>query len=118
MGGWEAWMSRKKSETKTDPPIQKIKDILAAYGQGHPLAKINVYRQNAVAIRIRILDPDFRGKDVVERDTMLWNILDELAADVISQITLLLLLTPDEAKTSFANMEYDHPVPSRLSGKR
>jgi hypothetical protein len=30
------------------------------------------------------------------------------------QVSLLLLLTPEEVKTSFADLEFDHSVPSSL----
>ena len=32
----------------------------------------------------------------------------------MQEISLLLMFTPDEAKKSFANMEFDDPVPSPL----
>jgi hypothetical protein len=33
---------------------------------------------------------------------------------VFVNITMLLLLTPEEATKSFASQEFDHPIPSRL----
>ena len=49
-----------------------------------------------------------------DRDDQIWEILGKLSEDVQSQITLVLLLTPEETKTSFANMEYDNPTRTRL----
>ena len=63
-----------------------------------------------MAIRIRIIDPDFAGMDLV--DTLLWKYLDKLPDEAISEITLLLLFTPKETKKSFANMAFENPVPT------
>lgn len=93
---------------------QQILDVLASYKKSHPKAKIDVYRQNSASIRIRIIDPDFKGKDHVDRDSELWKIVSELPEEVQSQITFLLLLTPDETATSFANSDFESPLPSKL----
>lgn len=37
-----------------------------------------------------------------------------LSEDQQSEISLLLLLTPEEAEISFANDEFDNPIPSQL----
>ncbi len=71
-------------------------------------------RQNNVSVRIRIIDPDFQGKDRVDRDTYAWQFLDDLPDETKADITMLLLLTPKEAKTSLANAEFEEPIPSRL----
>ncbi len=99
---------------KQDRRVQQILDVLAEYRQAHPKAKIDAYRQNVVSIRIRIIDPDFQGVDWVEREREIWPILEKLPEDVRADITFLLLLTPAEKKTSFANMEYEDPIPSPL----
>ena len=75
-----------------------------------PSRKVDVYRSNNVSIRIRIIDRDFAGMDAVERDATIWNFLDELPDEVVSEITLLLLYTPSEAEKSFANMEFENPI--------
>ena len=107
-------MSRRVKFGKSDPVIEKILEVMGEYEQDHRKAKIDVYRQNDVAIRIRVVDPDFTGMDLVERDTLLWKYLDKLPDEVISEITLLLLFNPKETKKSFANMEFDNPVPTML----
>ncbi len=107
-------MSRKIKFEKSDAAVKKILEVLANYAKGHAKAKIDVFRSNNVSIRIRIIDPDFTGLDLVERDTLIWKFLDELPDEVISEITLLLLFTPKEAKKSFANMDFENPVPLEL----
>jgi stress-induced morphogen len=104
----------KRLNKASDSVVSRIEDALKKYGVQHTRAAINVYRQNSAAIRIRIIDPDFSGLDLVERDTRLWRILDELPEEVLNEITLLLLLTPEEVGSSFANHEFENPLPSRL----
>ncbi len=106
-------MSR-KCQNLCDPVLKSIHDALESYDEVHSKARIDINRQNSVAVRIRIIDPDFRGKDLVDRDSEIWDILSRLSEDVQSQITLLLLLTPQEAKKSFANVEFEHPLESQL----
>jgi hypothetical protein len=105
-------MSRKIIFGKSDPAMDTILEVLAKYEKNHPKARIDIYRSNNVSIRIRIIDPDFAGMDLVERDTLVWNLIDQLPDEVASEITLLLLFTPKEAKKSFASIEFDNPVAS------
>lgn len=103
-----------KKDAKSDPDIEKIREVLAEYMSDHPNAKVDIQRQNSVSIRIRIVSPDFKGMDRVDRDTALWKFLDRLPEEVISNITFLLLLTPQETAKSLANMDFENPIPSRL----
>ncbi len=107
-------MPHSKKE-KSDRSVEQIRECLRAeYQRDHPHAKVDVKRQNNVSIRVRVVDPDFDGMDRVDRDTALWRILDQLPEKVVSDVTLLLLLTPDEVPTSLANLEFENPIPSRL----
>ena len=101
-------------DTPLDTDVKSVYDVLEAYKVLHGSARVTCYRQNSASIRIRIIDPDFQDSDRVKRDDTLWEILGRLPEDVQSQITMLLLLTPDEAQTSFANMDFENPIPSRL----
>jgi hypothetical protein len=67
-----------------------------------------------VSVRVRIIDPSFDGKTKPERNDIVWNYLTELSDDEQSDISMLLLLTPSETKHSFANFEFEDPVPSKL----
>ena len=101
-------------DEKPDAGVRHILDALRDYESAHPHAQIEAYRQNPVSIRIRIIDPDLRGMDRVDRDSLLWKTLEKLPEEVQADITLLLLLTPEETAASIANLEFDHPVPSVL----
>ena len=80
----------------------------------HPQAEIEVYRYNSVSVRIRIINPEFEGVRRAAREDEPWRFLNELPEEVVAEISLLLLFTPEEAKQSFANMEFDNPIPSKL----
>jgi hypothetical protein len=99
---------------RLDPTLKLIVGVLKQYAQAHPDAEIEVYRYSSVSVRIRVIDSDFRGQGRVEREEELWKLIEQLPEEVVSEISLLLLFTPEEAKKSFANMEFDNPVPSRL----
>jgi len=98
----------------TDAQIQQILAVLEQYKGDHPNAQIEARRQNSVSLRIRLIDPDFNGFDRVDREPPVWDILKTLPEEVFSNITMLLLLTPDETEGSLANQEFDDPIPSRL----
>jgi hypothetical protein len=97
-----------------DATLKRIVDALKPYEAAHPRAKIEVYRQNSVSVRIRVIDEKFKGTSRAEREEELWKALEALPDETVAEISLLLLLTPTEAKESLANYEFDNPVPSKL----
>jgi stress-induced morphogen len=103
-------MKETKKSQKKDVAVEQIQDVLAAYGQIHKNAVIDVRRRHEVSIHIRILDPDFRGLNRVERHSKVEKFLEPLPDEIYADITVLLLLTPDEAPNSFANMEFENPI--------
>ncbi len=99
---------------QSDEIIENIIESLRAYEADHPSAQIDLYRQNKVSVRVRIIDPDLASGNWVERNTYVWKYLDSLDEESLSDITSLILLTPDETKNSLANFELEDPVPSRI----
>jgi hypothetical protein len=100
---------------RPDKSVQRIlKTLIDQYGSQHLSAKVEAYRYNSASIRIRIIDPDFKGLDRVEREEAVWPIIETLPGDDREQITVLLLITPKEKKTSLMSLEFDSPTPSRL----
>jgi stress-induced morphogen len=95
---------------KNDQAVQKILDVLAEYRCTHEEAQIDVRRRHEVSIHIRIIDPDFRGLNRVERQPEVWKLLKQLPDEVFADITMLLLLTLEEAPDSLANFEFEHPI--------
>jgi hypothetical protein len=97
---------------KSDAVIEQIKKSLQSYQEDHPNARIDLYRQNSASVRVRIIDPDLAGIGKVQRNDIAWKYLNDLSDDDQSDISMLLLLAPDETKGSLANLEFDDPVPS------
>lgn len=99
---------------KTDSALGHVYQALKAYHYLHPEATIHTYRQNAVAIRVRIVDPAFAGISRADRHELVWKYIEGLPEDVQSQMSLVIPLTPEELDTSLANLEFDNPLPSTL----
>jgi hypothetical protein len=99
---------------KSDETIERIIEALRAFEADHPDAQIDIYRQNSVSVRVRVICASFAGETKVERSKKVWQYLNSLPDDVQSDLSTLILLTPEETKVSFANFEFDDPVPSNL----
>ena len=99
---------------KSDNILDQVLAPLGKYEGQHPAAQIEAYRQNSVSLRVRVVDPDFAGISRADRHEIIWRFLEELPEEVQSQMSLLILLTPEETGKSLANLEFDHPIPSRL----
>ena len=97
-----------------DKIIDKIVGALKNYEKGNPQAQIDLYRQSPVSVRIRIVDPSFRGMDKSNRHQRAWQFLEQLPEEIQGDISMLVLLAPDELATSFGNLEFDDPVASAL----
>jgi hypothetical protein len=69
-----------------------------------------VYRYNPVAIRTRIISPRFIGKSLAEREEMVLTALDSVPDEVSEDITMMIMLTPREAKRpDYVFREFDDP---------
>ena len=99
-----------------DKDSRRVLAVLREHYQPlHPDAAIEVYRYNSACIRIRIISPHFADERWGARDREVWPLLRaHLDDDLMSQISLVLLLAPDEQAGSVMNAEFDDPIPSRL----
>ena len=107
-------MAIKLRVKRPDPILRQIANALGEYDKTHSQAQIETYRQNSVSVRIRVLNPEFAGRSRTQREEEIWALLNKLPEETLAEISLLLLLTPVEAKNSFANSEFDDPIPSRI----
>jgi len=107
-------MSIRVTQGCTDETIAQLIEALTAYQAKHSKAQIDLYRQNSVSVRIRIIDPDLVGRSRAERNKYVWNYFNSLPEEMQSDVSSLILLTPEETKMSFANFEFEHPVSSNL----
>lgn len=99
---------------KTDKSLENVRDVLQEYAEAHPHAEIRIYRKNCVSIRIRIIDPDFKGMSKSDRHNQVWQLVEKMPEDTQKDISVLLLLAPDETKGSLMNLEFEDPSPSLL----
>ncbi len=109
-------MIRNADKSTIDAIVTAILNGLDEYKLQHPPAVIEAYRRNPGSVRIRIIDPDFKGKGVVEREDMVWGILDRLPDDVRGDITMLILEPPEEVANSLSSREFESPTPLLLEG--
>ncbi len=96
----------------SDEVIENIVAVMRDYQADHPRAQIDVYRQSPVSVRLRIIDPQFAGHGKPDRSDQVWHYLERMPEELQSDISTVLLLTPDETKSSFANFEFEDPVSS------
>lgn len=98
-----------------DHEVANITEALIAYRQNHPDAKMDMQRRHKFSIHIRIIDPDFEGMDRVDREPEVRKLLRTLDDETFQNITVIHLFAPSELERSFANLEFENPVTSRLS---
>jgi stress-induced morphogen len=94
--------------------LDALMKTLEAYEARHPRAEIEGYLEDSFSIKLRIVDPDFQGVSRTDRHNAIWRELETLPEETLSYLSILLLLTPEERKTSFASLEFDDPAPSTL----
>jgi hypothetical protein len=99
---------------KADDAVQLIADALEQYLRDHADAEIDVYRQDRFSIRVRVIDPSFAKLQKSERHARVWSYLDNVPEEAQSDVSMLVVITPDEAARSIANIEFEDPVPSTL----
>ena len=104
-------MTKIEKIEKPDAEVQQILDVLAEYQRTHKDAQIDVRRRHKFSIHIRIIDPDFSGLNRVEREPEVWKVLEKLPDEVFCDVTMLLLLPPEEVPNSLANFEFENPIP-------
>jgi stress-induced morphogen len=97
-----------------DETLHLIEQALQTYEEQHPDAQIELYRQNSISVRIRVIDPAFAGLEKSDRHAAVWEHLEKLPEDVQSDVSMVVLLAPEEAKLSLANLEFEHPSPSLI----
>jgi len=102
------------TSAETDQTTRAFADQLEPYSAAHPASQIDIYRQNEYSVRVRVVDAGFRGKTRSERHKLIWPILYELPEETLSELTMLVLITPEERTSSMASREFDDPIPSRL----
>jgi stress-induced morphogen len=94
---------------KKEPEVLRIEKALAG-----EFPKVSAYRYNPASIRVRVIDDRFKGMNRLERERLVRPLIHALPEEIQADITILLLLAPDELSESLMNLEFEHPSPSLL----
>ncbi|MBX9582657.1 MAG: hypothetical protein K2X87_20305 [Gemmataceae bacterium] len=104
-------------ETKRTDETRRVEELLRRAG----FERVDAYRYNVAAIRVRVIDPRFEGLRVEQRDALVDPYLEQLPEDTQVDITTLLTFAPSELRLPpnkfrgyLPNFEFDHPSPSVL----
>ncbi|MBY0523327.1 MAG: hypothetical protein K2R98_08005 [Gemmataceae bacterium] len=102
-------------EMQTDETRQVESALRKAFQQ------VDAYRYNSASIRVRVIDPGFKGKDVSKRDAMVEKHLKKLPKETQTDIMSLLTIAPDElehpeksSRERLLNAEFEDPSDSML----
>jgi stress-induced morphogen len=98
-----------------DAQVQVLKAALDAYETEYPGAEAALYRHNPGSIRVRVIDRRFEGMTKSRRHAHVWDFLTaRVPEDTMAEVSQLLTLPETELKNSFANFEFEDPIPSKL----
>lgn len=105
----------KNKNKRQNAETRKIEGLLADHFADTPTTiPPMAYRYNPASIRVRVVSDRFRGKSRSEREDMVLPIIRQLPENTQQDITILLLLAPEELDTSMMNTEFDNPSRSLL----
>jgi hypothetical protein len=112
MGGREdVAMPVKLLRGQSDPAVRALRERLQEYQATYPDAEIELYRSNPACIRVRVVDRRFGRMGIMDRHDHLWEFLSAgLPDDVMSQISVLLGVTPAQAKWDNYRLDFDDPA--------
>ena len=94
---------------RRDRVLEGVRDALSQFKLAHPKAKIDCYRQSKSNIRLRVIDESYAGQLIKSRHQSLWKVLENLSLEDRNQVTLMVLLTPEETADSIVNYEFENP---------
>ncbi len=101
-------------EEKRTPETREIEDALRREG----FERVDAYRYNSASIRVRVIDPRFEEMSVLDREDLVFPVIDKLPERTREDILLLLILAPSELRGRnrhmLVNQEFENPLPSLL----
>jgi hypothetical protein len=102
-------------QEKKTPETDRIEEVLGRHFTQHPPGyPPTAYRYNSASIRVRVVDESFRGKSRSEREKMALPVVRTLPEETQEDVTILLLLAPEDLERSPMNLEFEAPSPSLL----
>ena len=101
---------------RIDAQTRRIYSVLkAAYPDLSDDESDVVYKSNRYSIRVRVIDANFDEKSLGQRHSEVKRVLSGLAAEDVENITMLMMLSPEEAAIpDLMNLEFDDPSRSQL----
>lgn len=108
-----AWEAKRTEETRN------VEDVIRRAGFGN----VDAYRYNSASIRVRVIDEQFEGLSVEERDALIEPILEQLPDQTQADILNLFTFSPSELdanqrsnslRSQLLNAEFENPSPSML----
>lgn len=100
-------MSSTKNHKIKDDTTRAIEKFFRA--RGFTSSECYRPREFNLLLRVRITDERFRGLSRVERENIVEPMIGQLSEAAQSAITMLVLVTPEERKTSLLSLEFDDP---------
>ena len=94
---------------KVTKQTKQVENLVDEHFPNCPRDLPRAYRYNPASIRVRIVDPRFKDKNRSEREKMVMAIVRTLPEETRQELTVLLLLTPDELADSLMNRQFEHP---------
>jgi len=97
-------------EPQTEVPKRIYAGLRSAFPDLDEAMERVVYRYNRVSIRVRVVSERFHEKSETERERMVMDALKVLSSEEIEDVTMLLMMTPEEArKPSLVDLEFLDP---------
>jgi stress-induced morphogen len=91
----------------TNEQTRQVEEFL----RGRGFSDVECYQREGYnfLMRLRVTDPRFRGMNRVDRATLVEEELAKLPDELQASISMLVLVTPQERKTSLHSLEFDDP---------
>ena len=97
---------------KTTKETRVLEKLIDKHFPDCPKDFPRAYRYSPFSIRARIVDPRFKDMNLSERDKFVLPLIRTLPDETQEDLTILLLLAPDELNDSLMNREYEKPSPA------
>jgi hypothetical protein len=107
-----ATLPKKRSARKIQDAATKriLSALRGAFPEIPEVPNEVAYRLNTAGIRLRIISARFTEKSLAEREEMVLSELDQLPDEITDDITMILMLSPREAKRpDTMSREFDDP---------
>lgn len=103
-------MTARRPLPRTDRGLREFKVATEGYVRSSPRAQVTLVREDEFLIRLRIVDPAFHRLSNEQRIQRVWPYLENLPDDILNELSVLLLVSPKEAKSPFSRQGFEQPL--------